>query len=219
MPERGTMTTIFQTSTGPRGAVAALLALMLGAVGCSDVAGPEGVARVQVHLTDAPADYLEVAEVCVSQIYLQGGDDEEENEDEGGRTILWDKDPDAQCFDLLELQGVSASLTDGGVEVPAGTYGQLRFIVESARVVLAEGYTFSDGESTEMDLIVPSGAQTGIKVLLLDPIFAEAGTLTEVTVDADVEQNFHILGNPESPAGIQGVLFTPVLVEIPELEP
>ena len=160
------------------------LAVLLGA--CDDSSTDlAGDGQVRVMLTDAPSDYLDVAEVCISQVYLQGPDEDEEEEDEGengGRTVLWDKaDGPAQCFDLLELQGVSAEVAE--TDVPAGTYHQLRFIVESATVTLAEGYTFSDGESTTMDLQVPSGAQTGIKVNLLEPVQVEDQTLVEVTVD------------------------------------
>jgi len=195
------------------------LALVLAA--CDDsTTDLAGNGQVRVMLTDAPSDYLDVAEVCISQVYLQGSDDDEEAEEEGeeaengGRTVLWDKlDGPAQCFDLLELQGVSAEITE--TDVPAGTYHQLRFIVESATVTLAAGYTFSDGESTTMDLQVPSGAQTGIKVNLLEPMQVEDQTVVEVTVDADVNANFVIQGNPETPAGIHGVLFTPSLKEIP----
>jgi hypothetical protein len=200
-----------------RGGLAAVLSVLLLGGGCGDSAsGPEGFGEVRVMLTDAPADYLDVAEVCISEIYLQGSDDDEEGEEEsedGGRIVLWEKmDGAAQCFDLLELQGVSAEIAE--TEVPAGTYAQLRLVVESATVTLAEGYTFSDGEATTMDLQVPSGAQSGIKVNLIEPVFVEAETLVEVTVDADVNANFVIQGNPETPAGIQGVLFTPLLQEV-----
>ncbi len=37
---------------------------------------------------------------------------------------------------------------------------------------------------------------------------------TKITVDVDVNANFVIQGDPETPAGIKGVLFTPLLVEI-----
>ena len=53
-----------------------------------------------------------------------------------------------------------------------------------------------------------------LAVQLLKPVFAEAATLTEITVDVDVNANFVIQGDPETPAGIQRVLFTPLLVEI-----
>lgn len=186
--------------------------MLLGACGDS-TSDLDATGQVRVMLTDAPADYLSVAEVCVSQVYLQGEDGEADEEDTGGRTVLWEAvdEQDLQCFDLLELQGVSAEVAE--TEVPAGTYAQLRFIVASASVTLAEGYEFNSGETT-MDLLVPSGAQTGIKVLLLEPVVVEAQTVNEVTVDADVNANFVIQGDPETAAGIQGVLFTPVLQEI-----
>jgi hypothetical protein len=113
----------------------------------------------------------------------------------------------------LTLQdGVIADVT-GEYEVPAGTYAQLRMIVSDAWVVLADGYEFVGGD-TERDLFVPSGAQTGIKVMLEEAITAEAGTLTIVLVDFDVNQNFVLQGDPETPAGLQGVLFTPMLREL-----
>lgn len=198
---------MFARAASNRAWIACAAALLMSA--CGDSTGPEGMARVQVLLTDAPADYLAVAVVCISQVYLQPGEGEE-----SPRTVLWEKgEGDAECYDLLELQGVSAAITPS-VEVPAGTYEQLRLIVESASVTLAEGYTFADGVETTMDLFVPSGAETGIKVQLLESVFAEANELTEITVDADVNQNFVIQGDPDMPAGIQGVLFTPHLVQI-----
>ncbi len=64
-------------------------------------------------------------------------------------------------------------------------------------------------------LVRPEGAETGLKVQLLEsPVLAEANELTEITVDADVNQNFVIQGDPDTPAGIQSVLFTPYLVQI-----
>jgi hypothetical protein len=193
-------------------ALAATLALVaLGACG-DEVSGPEAAARVRVLLTDAPADYLASAEVCISRIYLQPSDDDEA--EEASRVTLWEKaaEGQAQCIDLLTLPGITAGLTEA-VEVPAGTYPQLRFVVESATVTLDAEYAFED-EATSRALKVPSGGQSGIKVQLLEPVFAEGATVTEITVDADVDKNFVIQGNPHTPAGIKGVIFTPHLVEI-----
>ena len=117
------------------------------------------------------------------------------------------------AFDLLTLRdGVIADLT-GEVELPAGTYRQLRMIVADAEVTLAEGYTFSNGESMRK-LFIPSGAQSGIKVNLVEPITTEAGAVDVVLVDFDVNQNFVLQGNPDTPAGLRGVLFTPMLREL-----
>ena len=56
--------------------------------------------------------------------------------------------------------------------------------------------------------------ESGIKVqLLVGPIAPVGDSLTVVTVDFDVNDNFVMQGNPETPAGIHGILFTPVLKE------
>jgi hypothetical protein len=182
---------------------------VLGA--CQD--GPveaNGVARVQILLTDAPSDYLETAEVWISRVVLVPG---ENDAPEGSGFVDLFNDPQApQWFDLLTLRdGITAELSEV-VEVPEGRYAQLRLVVDSARVTLRDGYTFRDGTVTK-PLFVPSGSRSGIKVQLADPVEAEDGGLTILTVDFDVDRNFVMQGNPETPAGIQGILFTPVLQE------
>jgi hypothetical protein len=184
------------------------LTLILGALNsCSDPSGPEGAARVRVLLTDAPSDYIASAEVHISRVYLQGG-----GEENAPRVDLFDDAEDPLVFDLLELRdGITADLT-GDVEVEVGTYRQMRLVVDHATVTLAEGYTFSDG-STSKSLFIPSGAHSGIKIQLSEDIEAEPGETTTLVVDFDVDQNFVIQGNPNTPAGIHGILFTPVLHE------
>ncbi len=170
-----------------------------------------GEALVQVLLTDAPADYIAEAWVWISRVYLIAGDQEPE---EGPPFIDLFNDPDEPLmYDLLTLRdGITADMT-GEVEIPAGVYNQLRMIVADAEVTLIDGYTFRDGTTTR-GLQIPSGAQTGIKVNLNGAVVAETGTLNTILVDFDVDQNFVIQGNPETPAGIQGILFTPMLREL-----
>lgn len=191
------------------------LALVFGLAAC-DPASPvddtaAGDARIQILLTDAPADYIEEAWVWISRVYLIPG---EEDPEAGPAFVDLFNDPEEPlAFDLLTLRdGVIADLT-GEVELPAGTYRQLRMIVADAEVTLAEGYTFSNGESTRK-LFIPSGAQSGIKVNLVEPITTEAGAVDVVLVDFDVNQNFVLQGNPDTPAGLRGVLFTPMLREL-----
>ena len=69
-----------------------------------------------------------------------------------------------------------------------------------------------------MPLKVPSGAQSGIKIKLRPADGEEDGESgieitgeTTLVVDFDVSQNFKIQGNPNTPAGLKGVLFTPSL--------
>lgn len=170
-----------------------------------------GEALVQILLTDAPADYIDEAWVSISRVYLIPG---EEDPEEGPPFVdLFNDEENPLVYDLLTLRdGITADMT-GEVEVPAGTYNQLRMIVSDAEVTLAEGYEFNDGATTRQ-LFIPSGAQSGIKVNLTESITTEEGTINVVLVDFDVDQNFVIQGNPDTPAGIQGILFTPMLREL-----
>jgi hypothetical protein len=190
--------------------VLAAAALGLGIAACDEATtGPEDGARVRILLTDAPADYIESAEIWVSAVYLQRRDDDAEGDP---RVYLFDDAANPRTYDLMLLRdGVTADLT-GDVELEPGAYGQLRLIVDSAFVTLKEGYAFNDG-STTASLKVPSGSRSGIKVQLNEDIDAEAGELVDLIVDFDVNENFKLQGNPETPAGIHGMLFTPVLKE------
>lgn len=197
------------------GLLAAPLVALLALYGC-DSTGPEAVGSVQVLLTDAPSDRIATAEVWISRVYLQGGDDDEvgEGEDDegrGGRVDLFNDPGNPRTYDLLTLRdGVTAELT-GIVDVPAGDYGQLRLVVDSARVTLVEGFSFSNGDTTR-PLFVPSGSASGIKVQLTDPVEASEEEATVILVDFDVARNFVFQGPPEAP---NGVLFTPTLRQIP----
>lgn len=184
------------------------LLLILGAIqGCEEPAGPRDRARVQVLLTDAPSDFIASAEVHISRVYLQGG-----SEEAAEPVDLFNDPANPRIYDLLDLRnGVTADLT-GPVDVSQGRYRQLRLVVQHATVTLADGYTFNDG-STQKTLFVPSGAQSGIKIQLSGDIDAEQGETTTIIVDFDVDRNFVIQGNPATPAGIHGILFTPVLQE------
>jgi hypothetical protein len=203
--------------------IPALLALGVvswGLGGCDTGTSPE-LSTVVVLITDEPSDMLETVEVWISRIYLQGEVDEgtgegTEGEDPpSGRVDLFtaDGDPAArQVFDLLTLQnGITADAT-GEVPVDAGTYHQLRFVVDSTWVTLREGFTFEDG-STEGGFKVPSGEQSGIKVQLQDGVLdAGAGQVLTITVDFPVDDNF-VIQQTQDPNVIRRIMFTPMLKE------
>lgn len=197
--------------------------IVVVAAACDDdetgLTGLDGDARVQVLLTDAPTDSLSEATVWISRAYLQAG----AGPDGPGIDLFnaEDEGVDAKEFDLLDLQNdITAELTDAS-DIESGTYQQLRLVVDSARVTLAEvdtdgddtpdtQLTFQDGSESKL-LFVPSGMQSGIKVQLDAPIDADADELTIVVVDFDVNDSFVFQASPQ--AGIRDVLFTPVLHE------
>jgi len=176
-----------------RFAVRACALLLLA--GCDSASG--GTGQVVVQLTDAPVDNIQSAMVWVSSVYLIGGSDSTGNR----FTVL----STPQEYDLLTLTN-GATATLGDVTVPEGSYTQLRFVVDSARVTLKTGFTFSDGTSSKT-LQTPSAQQTGIKVNFAGPVSVGPGQ-TILVVDFDVARNFVFTGPSANP---NGVLFKPVL--------
>lgn len=147
-----------------------------------------------LHLTDAPFPYELVSEanVWVDSVAIVSDDDAIET--------LTSYDP-AEKFNLLELQnGITAQLFEG--ELEAGTYSQIRLYINGASIVLTDEQVF--------DLKVPSEM---IKVLLAS-LTIEEGMDTELTLDFVVNESFIVQGNPNTPAGINGFIFKPVVKPI-----
>ena len=136
----------------------------------------ENNARLTIYVTDAAADYDSVmisftqvsAHIDSSWVTVQG---------------------DPQTVDLLEWSNGRA-LELGSADVPAGTYSQIRVLIDSAKIGV-KGEVF--------DLDVPSGAQTGIK---LGPEFTiEAGSTYELVIDFDVCKSIVVMGSNKNPKG------------------
>jgi hypothetical protein len=142
--------------------------------GCdADPAGSDGMTRVRVLLTDAPGD-LASAEVTISSVYFQG---------QGGRVPLFDG---AATFDLLELQnGITAELAE--VVIPAGSYSDLRLVVQSASLTTLDGRTYSTAAGT---LTCPSCAQSGLKVKMPGGAVRLESDSEVLLLDFDVAQSF-----------------------------
>lgn len=187
----------------------AVTILGIGIAGCDDGTSPQGDASVRVLLTDAPIHYVASAWVDIGAVELLPAN--------GDAPIVLSEDGTDDFVDLLDLQG-AVTHTLAEAEIEAGDYSQIRLIVEAARVELAEGYEFNDG-NVERDLFIPSGAQTGIKLNLSSaegddeeggPVTIASGE-TVLVLDFDVSKSFVIQGNPETPAGINGMIFKPTL--------
>lgn len=129
--------------------------------------------RIQVYLTDAPGDIAE-AHVTVERVELVPAD-----EDGGGILVLSDS---TRRLDLLTLQdGVTETLAD--TALPAGTYSQIRLVVANdAEIVLEDGST--------PRLKIPSGEQTGIKVVVPDFTIEDDEDVVSLTLDFSVEDSF-----------------------------
>lgn len=177
------------------------LALTLPLAACDSDSGVDSdTGRVSVLLTDAAGD-VKAAVVTISKIYLQG---------ESGEVVLMDGEV---TTDLLTLANDAATLVEDAV-VPAGAYGQLRFLIDGAYVEVENGDGSTSIYATAGYPHVPSGAQvagelkcpscgvdaegsSGLKVNLPGGTKVE-GDQKILLVDFDVAQSFK---GPKTGAG------------------
>jgi hypothetical protein len=161
-----------------------LFASALALVGCGDSQGP-GTARFSVKLTDAPGPF-KAAKVTIAEVYLQGS---------GGKTSLTNA---PTTVNLLELQNATLDLVKD-VEVPTGSYNQLRIVLTGGYVELHDGSIFASSPDYEGlpagavvtgNLQMPSLGQTGIKVTLPGTALDVTGPQKIVLLDFDVSQSF-----------------------------
>ncbi len=167
--------------------LAGALALPLAA--CGESNGPNGDGRISLLLTDAPGD-VKAAVVTIDQIYLQGED---------GRVVLRDE---PVTTDLLTLANDTHLLVDDA-PVPAGRYGQLRFVVSGGYVEVEDDAGGSRFFATSPDyaglpvgvvpdgeLRMPSYDASGFKVSMPGDLLDVDGTQRILLVDFDVQQSF-----------------------------
>ncbi len=188
------------------------VALMFTTIGCSDkddINTMSESGRLTVRLTDAPFPFDLVAEanVTIFKIEARGSIvpdattmEDSETANDGKHFVVLSEDE--MQVNLLDLSnGITKTLVD--MDVPAGSYDQIRIYVKGVNVVMNDG--------TQYDLKVPSGEQTGIKVFI-DPALEVNGQISgDVLLDFDVSRSFVVKGNMDTPAGIKGFNFKPVI--------
>ncbi len=166
---------------------AVVLALVLPLAACDDGSRVSAdVGRVSLLLTDAAGEFEE-AVVTISKVYLQG---------DGGEVVLMDSEV---TTDLLTLANDVATLAED-VVVPAGTYNQLRFVIDGGYAVVVEDGGTSvyatadyahvpDGREVEGELHCPSCSASGLKVDLPGGLRVD-GDEKVLLIDFDVAQSF-----------------------------
>jgi hypothetical protein len=214
-----------QPGTGKKVRLIALVAIVGAAVtaaSCNSGTAPQLTSRIgqlAVRITDAPDSMLASADIWVSRVYLKGegesqhGDSTASDSTSTDSTAVVDlfNDPtNPRHYDLLTLQDSVTAELAAATNIDVGNYDQLRIVVDSARVTLANGYFFADS-SASMTLHVPSGAESGIKVELEDALGVASDSTTTITVDFNVADNFVFQMNQNGT--IRQILFKPVIRE------
>ncbi len=188
------------------------------ALGCSDATSSlngENSGTLVVRLTDAPflADSAKSVDVFVVRVDARQSDADSAAADQaltsdssassGWKTVAT---PNAS-INLLSLQnGVSAFL--GQTTLAAGSYSGFRLIIDPSKssVTLKNGQVLSGGSTPGVKF--PSGATSGIKIKLDQPVTIGAGATTNMLIDFDVNESFVMRGNSISK---NGLLFKPVI--------
>jgi hypothetical protein len=172
-------------SSAPRHAA---LVLVLAAITACDGQAPSGTTSFSVRLKDAPGD-VQHAVVTISEVDLVGS---------GGVQVL---SSTPATVDLLTLAANATTLVQD-VEVPSGSYEQLRFKITGACLAVENGTGGSDvyatdgydaaqcGGAATGPLRAPSFAQSGLKVTMAGGALELTGPEKIVLVDFDVSQSF-----------------------------
>lgn len=164
-----------------------LLPLMLLMAACNAPEPAADTGQARVLMTDAPVAEAQSLPVTIVGVELVG-------EAEGTTAVS----TETQTIDVLTLR--NGALVELGIaELPAGTYHQVRLIVDAAAIV------FSPEESYEVE--VPSGAQSGLKINVEPPLVVAAGQTSELLLDFDVQRAV-----VETPAGSGNYLLKPTSI-------
>jgi hypothetical protein len=166
---------------------AALVLVIAALAACGDQS-PAGTTSFSVRLKDAPGD-VQHAVVTISEVDLVGS---------GGVQVL---SQTPTTVDLLTLAASTTTLVQD-VEVPSGSYSQLRFKITGACLAVDDDsggsavYTTTGYDATPCGsgapgaLQAPSFAQSGLKVTMTAGALELTGPEKIVLVDFDVTQSF-----------------------------
>jgi hypothetical protein len=145
------------------------MGLLVLLVGCGSNAVPTGTGTgngaMTVRLVDAPVTGYKEININVQEVKICQGDSEWISLGKPDKTV-----------NLLELTGgVSETLVDNAT-LPAGHYDQMRLI-------LGPGNTVKLADDSVHDLKIPSGLQSGLKLIVSFDV--EVGTTKDVFIDFD----------------------------------
>jgi len=158
--------------------------LLMALTACSGQPGVQ-FGTVRMRLIDAPAA-IDAVHIVVTEVSIHQADGLASTSAETGS--LSAAGPDATSwevvkavpttYDLLTLRG-GAFATLAEAIVPAGTYTQIRLKIGEGSNVVVDGVTYP--------LVVPSGAQSGLK--LIHTFSVAANSISDLTVDFDAEKS------------------------------
>jgi len=147
---------------------------------CLSSSSDDDESRLTLSLTDAPVDEANAVVVRFTGVELQHA--------ESGRIQIDFDEP--REIDLLALQGEAHEVILDDETLPAGDYQWIQLNVEAERGVVDSYIDRDDGRHS---LFVPSGAQSGLR--LVQGFTLAAGGISDFTIDFDLRKSVHRPGN------------------------
>ena len=150
------------------------LAVLAGCGGGGSDGSGSQTGTLRLGLTDAPVDQADAVVVQFTGVELKPRNG-----------VAFSRDfATPKTLDVLALQGTNRALLLDGESVPAGEYEWMRLKV-NADPAVRDSYVTIGGEECEMR--IPSGAETGLK--LVRGFTVGAGTVTDFTIDFDLRKS------------------------------
>ncbi|GLH70765.1 hypothetical protein GETHPA_22980 [Geothrix rubra] len=141
-------------------------------VACGGSSSSSSTGAMNVHLVDGPISGYQQVNVNIQSVEIGSG---------SGWITLGTPN---KTINLLNLTGGVSETLASGATLPAGHYSQMRLILGSGNsVMLADG--------TTQPLTVPSGMQTGIKLIVSFDV--AAGTTADVWIDFDAAHSIQVV--------------------------
>jgi len=166
----------------------------LVACGGSSTEGSGGSGQFSLAVTDAPIDMANHVFVSFSGVSIQPAD---------GERIEFEFD-EPKTIDLLALQGSASESLLNDETVPSGEYEWIRLHVNAEHDGVLDSYIeLNDG--TQLELRVPSGSQTGLK--LVSGFDIPVGGSADFTIDFDLRKSIVL---PPGQAAV-GAMLKPAL--------
>lgn len=151
-------------------ALISLMALSILMAGCNGSSTSASSATMSLAVADTPVDSATSVMVTFTGVQLQGGS-------AAATTFTF---PSPKRIDLIATQNGNAASLLSGVTIPAGKYQWISLMVDASQSTI----TLSDG--TVHALTIPSGAQTGLK--LVSGFTVVAGSQANFTIDFDLRK-------------------------------
>ena len=183
--------------------------------GCSGGGGSAPAGTLKLAITDKLSDSFANVVISIREIrVVPAGMEHKADNDPGLPVVVRFTTP--RIIDVMQLQFVQQAL--GDVVLPAGTYSQVRLILEpnpnGQGQPPANYLTLKTDPGSKLPLTTPSAQQSGLKIL--GPIEIKPGIINAVMIDFDPNTAIVVRGNGDynlKPTGIRLVQLADVLTQ------